>query len=513
MKIQQNATVVAVVSCLRSPRIRLLGAGTFLLISVWAVLYLPHIRTNPGWYGDETLAVTAAQNILPGPPAHRAFWNTFWHPYAPYQPGYLLAVAAALALTGDIVGPRIFNALLGLATALVMLMVGRRVLGYIPSLFAALVFLTYEQSVIHFRWIFTHNLIAFGFTLAFLELARRSTFRNNFRAGLGIAAGASALPLFVYGAFAAGLWRIRHPRSWFPLAIPSFAVVSVSLLWGWIAHEHPFLLTDIAATADFYTDASRENSGSLAGLATNLWIFFTHDWLHVLGGVAILLCWNRRSRAIGFGATAISILLLQNRQNLPVFYYQAVVLLPLMVLAIGNALGRGMRLSRRLTGSRFASRAAAMICFLLPVILFVSVFPKSIGGKLIPRNQFWVTQSPSEVEAAAEWINEQVAPNDLVICHQNIAWLIRCRTADFLMMTSYAGLPTWPFKTPLTHQQFRYAVDVNLAKFVVVGDIDQRWTFSQPNVAAFTTGAMGDRWEAVWAGENYRVFRKKGTRP
>jgi 4-amino-4-deoxy-L-arabinose transferase-like glycosyltransferase len=137
-----------------------------MLVVVWLVLYLPHLRNCPGWYGDETIALTAAQDLMRGNVAQRAMWNSFWHPYAPYQPGYLYLMGLASTLTGgDILGPRFLNTLFALATALLIAFHGRAILGILPSLFAALLFLSYEQTVLHFRWIFTHNLVAFGFTL------------------------------------------------------------------------------------------------------------------------------------------------------------------------------------------------------------------------------------------------------------------------------------------------------------------------------------------------------------
>ncbi|HEY5814280.1 MAG TPA: hypothetical protein VIT23_16695, partial [Terrimicrobiaceae bacterium] len=139
------------------------------IFAIWSVLYLPNLRTSPSWYGDETVALTAGLDLTRGIAAHRAVWNTFWHPYAPYQPGYEFLVGGMARLFGgDILGGRFFNALLALALALVIYFYGRSILGIFPAFFAALLFLSYEQSVIHFRWIFTHNLVALGFVIAVL---------------------------------------------------------------------------------------------------------------------------------------------------------------------------------------------------------------------------------------------------------------------------------------------------------------------------------------------------------
>jgi len=136
----------------------------------------------------------------------------------------------------------------------------------------------------------------------------------------------------------------------------------------------------------------------------------------------------------------------------------------------------------------------------------VCLLPQSLQGRLSPRITYWTTQSCEEVEAAARWINERTSPQDLVICHQNIAWLIHARTADYLQVASWMGLSTWPFKHPLPKAQFRFEPDLTKAKFAIIGDIDQRWTILQPNIAGIMKPLTDGSWKLVWHGENYSIF-------
>ena len=69
---------------------------------------------------------------------------------------------------------------------------------------------------------------------------------------------------------------------------------------------------------------------------------------------------------------------------------------------------------------------------MLPITLTAIQLPTVVQGRLIPRNQRWVTQSIPEVEHAASWLNDRTSPNDLVIANVNIAWLLKARTADLL---------------------------------------------------------------------------------
>ena len=104
--------------------------------TIWALLYLPNLRTNPKWYGDETLIHDTARNLFQGIPSNFGLWNTFWHPHYPYQPLYtwICGLFAYLG-SGDILGSRFFNVLLGLTCALCMYALGKKVFGPRAALF------------------------------------------------------------------------------------------------------------------------------------------------------------------------------------------------------------------------------------------------------------------------------------------------------------------------------------------------------------------------------------------
>jgi len=477
------------------------------VVSVWGFLYLPHLRTSPAWYGDEALALTAGLNFVRGVPAHGSFWNTFWNTYAPYQPAYEALVGFAAQVAGnDILGGRFVNALFGLATALVVCFGGRRIMGRACALGATLVFLGYEQTVIHFRWIFTHNLVALGFAITFLWLCGKPTRRNDGIAGCGLGLAGLALPLSVYGCIAAFLVRIRHPKSWLPLIGPYAAVTASSLALALVLFPGKgFLWTDLAAMAEFYADASRENGGG-GKIFENFLRFYTQDVFHIVAFGMVLVSLAGRGRSLAVGALAVSVLLLQNRQNLTVFYYQAVVVLPLLAVCFGA----GFQVLADRLGRVVPRTPVATLASLAPValggILCLTMLPKSLGGSLQPRIAPWCTQSIPEVEAAAAWINARTGHGDLVICHQNIAWLLHARTADYLQATTWQGRSTWPFKHPLRRDQFRFDPDLSKARYAVVADIDRVWTFAQPGVDKTVEYFEKKKWPVVWAGENYFVL-------
>jgi len=152
------------------------------------LLYLPHLRTVPGWYGDETTALLIGKQLFNGEMAFGAVSNTFVT--VVFQPLYLAMVGFGYWLTSDILGARFLNTLLAYGTALTIYGIGRRIFPSRIAFGGALLFLVCDQSVIHFRQCFPHNAVAFGAAIAILSICRRSERKGaNLSAGLGVAVG------------------------------------------------------------------------------------------------------------------------------------------------------------------------------------------------------------------------------------------------------------------------------------------------------------------------------------
>ena len=476
------------------------------ILLTWALLYLPHLRTSPRWYGDETLTLMIGKSLASGEAADRSLKATFWHPSYPYQPGYAwLAGVMAWISRGDILGARFLNSSIALLIALVTYFRGRAILGCLPSFFAALLFLSYDQAVIHFRWIYPHNAVALGFTIASLSLLRPSRPRADWNAGLGLALGALSHPLFIHGAISAWLCRITRPKSWICLATPSAALlalsIGVSVLAFW---PHRWVFEDMNTLFEFYRSFSKEN-GSTGHALSNIVTFYSHDIFHFASIIAVILCCRRGLYPIAIFVVTVSLLLLQNRQNLPVFYYQAIVFLPLLTLAWAGGLRTISLWIRRNCKGAFSRRALMWLVLLLPVVLIARILPSSVKGDLISRNDTWVTQDIDEVEQAAAWLNARTDKHDLVICNQNIGWLLKCQTADWLQVTAWEGRPTFGYPKLPEPERFRYSADVGRARYIVLGDIDTRWAIYQENVWPTLERIEQKKWPIVWSGRYYVI--------
>ena len=111
------------------------------LVALWAVLYLPHLRTSPNWYGDEGEWMEKSWTFIHGTPRVGPIINDFVFPY-PYPPLYLLLNGILLRIFGnDIVVARALGALVALVAAGLLVWIGSRLRNRLYGVLSALAFL------------------------------------------------------------------------------------------------------------------------------------------------------------------------------------------------------------------------------------------------------------------------------------------------------------------------------------------------------------------------------------
>ena len=481
----------------------------FVMVIVWGLLYLPNLRTNPKWYGDETLIHDTARNLFKGNPSNFGLWNTFWHPHYPYQPLYSwICGLFAFVSSGDIWGSRFFNVLLALASAVSIYSLGKKVFGVRAALFSALMFLTYQQSIIHFRMSYAHNGAALGNLLLVLYLLQPATWRNDIRGGLGLALSAGSHPLFIHSAIAAWLTRIRNPKSWIPLFFPAgiYLLVSLGLIYlrfgSWLGEDLKHLLNS-------YSSRGEQDASGLVAALNNFTQFTLQDPYHLFMLIGLLLCINRRCYPIALVGLFVTFMLVKNRANLIIFYYQAIVILPAMTLAWA----RWYELAQLIFGRAFQSPKGILVLWGIPLFLFFTNLPPCWSDQLTPRNQYWVTQDTHEVDSCADWINQRVQKDDFVAANPNIAWLLKSRVAPYLQIITWYGDITQGYENGNKRERFRYDCPLEKARYAVIGDIDQRWTFGEPNVNKLVGRLQTNHWPIVWKGNYYLILANPAYLP
>lgn len=488
-------------------RHRFFSWGVFFFITaVWALLYLPHVRTSPPWYNDETMIHKTAMDLVHGKATLSGIAGTFWHPHNPYQPFYhLLAGLFGLLTGGDILGSRFFNTLLAWACGLAIYFLGRRTLGRLPSFFACLMFLTYDQSIIHFRMTYAHNLGGLGVLLMTLFLLRSSKPMNDLKAGVGLGLAAGAHPLFAHAAVAGLLCRLKRWKSFIPLFAPAAIMIGLSLGWNFI-WQRQWLIDDLSLLKFTFTERGASD-GAGAKALDNLWFFMRQDWFHAAIALGLIASARRRLYPILIVGLFVIFMQVKNRQNLVLFYYQALIILPTLCLAWASLFIFIRKwINRRSFLSPGFRKYAYPLLFVLPLLAFLQVLPLSIQGKIFARCQFWATQSTDEVEQVAQWVNERTTENDFVPAAYTVGWLLKARTANYLQVVTWYGFPTQGYDFGNKRGRFLYDESLENARYAIVGDNEQKWAFGEPNVAELVKKLQDQKWPVVWKGQNYLIL-------
>ena len=134
---------------LTTKRERALAAA---LLAAWVFLFLPNLRTNPNWYGDEGEWMEKSWTFIHGAPRVGPISNDFVFPY-PYPPLYMAVNGLLLRVFGhDLVVSRALGAVTALAAAGVLFWIGTRLRDKVFGFMCAGVFLVYPQTVMNFRW-------------------------------------------------------------------------------------------------------------------------------------------------------------------------------------------------------------------------------------------------------------------------------------------------------------------------------------------------------------------------
>ena len=479
-------------------RYLLTGAGLILLF--WALLYLPNLRTAPNWYGDEILTLDIGKSLAKGQLANRAVICTFFSPTYNYQPEFaFLTGLFSWATGGDILGGRFFSTLIGLLTAWTGFYFVSRKKGFLWGMMFAFTLLGYSQAVIHYRWIYPHDAVGLGILGSTLLLMRPARAKSDWKAGLFLAIGAGSHLLAIHATALSLLCRLKRPRSWIPVGLPPFLIICGSLLFVWL-HFHGWLWEDLKALGEIYSRYSDENGRGIRKLF-NFLNFFLQDPFHIAALIGCLLCLRRRTYMVAVMALGLTFLLTQNRQNLPLFYYQAMIVFPLLALAITFGLQfLTTVLIRKLSLPKSARRVVPLVLIAVSLILGARNLPSVLSGNLSTRVTPWVISSPADYDEVAKWVNAHTDAEDLVITYWTLGWLLKCHTADVLTACAWAGRSAGDyFPTPPSHDRFRWDSGIGSAKYLVLTDLDQHWALAQGDAMANLRDSGVESWPLVYS--------------
>jgi 4-amino-4-deoxy-L-arabinose transferase-like glycosyltransferase len=510
------------------------------VVLLWAAMYLPNLRTNPNWYGDEGEWMEKCWTFIHGTPRVGPVVNDFVFPY-PYPPLYMLVNGALLRVFGnDIVVGRALGAVTALAAAGLLFWIGRRMKDEKFGLLCAVAWLVYPEAIMNFRWVRSHPmagtlaLASAGFLVVYLQEKRlRSLVWAGVMCSLATAThyyAVGMIPAVVVAALWVNRRRLKEVTGWRDAVVGGMVAGAYGVLfvlwyvltqggWGHLM-EQVARMKGFTPTPPIWEVIWRfVRFCFLTPIYDGRWKqVFVDVWL-LLGAVGLMVFPVGRWR--GWLLVWVGLLMypiFQKQENVSIFFYPAVNFLPLMALGLAGALDQAGRWVAKLVGGRTDGDAQ-----LVPSIVVLGVLGLiSLNGSLTHfRSKIdMFTQWPESVrvvEKAMRIINENTTSEDLVIVPKQVYWLVRDAKKTMLShCVTYAGgtNDAWPVTIP--QEAFWCDGGWRRAKYLLVayGDngqgqrygIDAIYTFGLAGVREVITGVQAKQWPVVMQEGEYILF-------
>ena len=468
------------------------------LVALWALLFLPNLRTSPNWYGDEGEWMEKCWTFIHGTPRIGPIVNDFIFPYA-YPPLYMVVNGALLRVFGnDIVVGRALGAVTALAAGALLFWIGTRLRDKQFGFLCAAAFLVYSEANINFRWVRSHPmsgtwaLASVGFLVCYVQEKR---LRDAAWAGV-FCSLATATNYFTYplvGAVVATVavvnWREwKSPRAWRDVIVAgalACAYAGLFVLWYSAAHGWGQLMTQVGRLTSIANNEARPTfGGEIERFIENVWTlgFKTptqgppmpwagHDWWLTVATIGFVFLPTRDWRLrlwVPFWLLVLMYGVFKKLNNVPLFFYPATIFLPLMAVGFAGVLMWAGELVKKVAVKSKEATAMAVAA----IVLAGFALPSAGGawGHFHTRIDMWTQQSATDGEAAMTYVNAHTAKDDFVIVPKQIYWLARCDRRSMLTYCArYEGVDNdMPVPTHIPTELYWFDCRLEQAKYLVL---------------------------------------------
>ncbi|HXI83780.1 MAG TPA: glycosyltransferase family 39 protein [Verrucomicrobiae bacterium] len=470
----------------------------FVLVALWALLFLPNLRTNPNWYGDEGEWMEKSWTFIHGTPRIGPIVDDFIFPY-PYPPLYMMVNGALLRMFGnDIVVARALGAVTALVAGALLFWIGTRLRDKNFGFLCAAAFLVYSEANINFRWVRSHPmsgvlaLAAVGFLIRYVQEKR---LHDAAWAGV-FCSLATATNYFTYplvGAVVATVavvnWREwKSSRAWRDVIVAgalACAYAGLFVLWYSAAHGWGQLMTQVGRLTSVASNEARPTFGGEIGrFIENVWTlsFKTptqgppmpwsgHDWWLTVAAIGFVFLPTRDWRLrlwVPFWLLVLMYGVFKKLNNVPLFFYPATIFLPLMAVGFAGVLTWAGELVKRVAGKSKEATAMGVACIVLAGFGLQSA--AGAWSHFHTRIDMWTQQSATDAEAAMAYVNAHTAKDDFVIVPKQIYWLARCDRRSMLTFCArYKGVDNdMPVPTHIPQELYWFDCRLEEAKFLVL---------------------------------------------
>lgn len=514
----------------------LIGVGAAIVLLALA-LHTIHLAQTPGWDGDEGYNLDIAWNLLHGRLRMFALTSAF----VQHPPLFYLVLAGAIRLFGysmlTLRGLAVFYSLL---TTALLLLLGRRMVGPGPAIWATLAFTIAPLALANTRWGYTYSQLMLLALLGIYCCWRYLETRSRRWLLFASVFGALAILSDYEGAFLPLLiilvaLRVRRRDALIATSI-GFGIPLLTAL-GLLAATPSTFLNDLAFTA------SRAAGGNLIIQALNVIINLQHllslDVWALLGFVGLWFIRDARLRGLVFAALALMLIAILKVRDLNPYFHSGVPLLPWLALGAGLAIDRAITTLYAWLNSwwdsvfgaagntyrwlakirRFSIALVLFLALISPLGITIAADSAGIATTLHTKIDYSLANSPADAQQAARYILAHAQPGDVVLCSPQVAWMLDdpenagghetgVLAADPLQSVAYTGQTIAFYPANLGQSRFVFNPTVAHARYAIV---DNLWrTLAQPDQAPQLAPLLAqvERWTAVYRIGEYTVYQQ-----
>ena len=206
------------------------------------------------------------------------------------------------------------------------------------------------------------------------------------------------------------------------------------------------------------------------------------------------------------------------------FYYQ-ILTFPLIAAGIGGALRYGLPMAESkiraliqhvlhsLLGNHLPTRrisvwgtAAVLILLLAPLFLqaYTSLSLSFLTLQRLEKNFF---VPAADAQAATNYVNRQIKPDDLVIASPALAWAIRGHVTDFQLCQAFVHRPTPHFPANIPPKRFAYDLQCAHAKYALIDPVWRTWGAKNVPALRQITNEIQTRWHLEHQAGSIAIYR------
>lgn len=507
----------------------------FALLVSWALLFLPNLRTNPNWYGDESIVMEEAWTLIQGHPRYGAMTEDFLSPN-PHPPFYLAALGTFLKVFGnDIYAGRLLQVSVALGTAIILFWMGAMLRGKNFGFLCVAAFFCYPEVVIHYRWVRGHPmqgmwiLASLAFLVSYLQGKRlRDVILAGLMCSLAVGSHYFAYPLMAVIVVTVFIVNRKHV----PAAVVSSGLfVGLFLIWFVLSHENA-LQSFLVRLSGASQQGFRVAESSWIDEVTRIYrcaaefIFLTPTrsksgvigvdiWVTIAFFGLIFFPDVRYRRWLIFWLAALMFGVFRSRDTVAMFIYQAFGFIPLMAVGFaGSMVLLGKWMEDFLPSWPKISRVAPAIT------LIGGLGAVSLAGSLShldTKVDHYTIRSWQDAEAVMAFVNAHTTQDDFVVMPDQLFWLYRHeRKAQMIQCAHYEYGIEENLTAGVPKDQYWFDCRIENAKFLVLGygstpdgkaiGIDALFWLSYKGPRMLVERVQREKWPVVFQQGEYMVL-------